>query len=64
MRQRRWNILVVRGRCLLAWAEALHLAGLASELTLHSHNITERVAQSLQTDIPPCEKSVTIASLA
>ena len=64
MWQRRWNIIVVRWRCLLTWTEALHLAGLASKLTLHSHNITERVAQSLQTDIPLCEKSVTVASLA
>ena len=36
MWQRRWNIIVVRWRCLLTWTEALHLAALASELALHS----------------------------
>ena len=36
MWQRRWNIIVVRWRCLLTWTEAHHLAGLASELALHS----------------------------
>ena len=34
MWQRRWNIIVVRWRCLLTWTEALHLAGLASEFAL------------------------------
>ena len=36
MWQRRWNIIVVRWRCLLTWTEALHLAALASELALHN----------------------------
>ena len=36
MWQRRWDIIVVRWRCLLTWTEALHLAALASELALHS----------------------------